>query len=464
MRAVDRGSWWRHHGRCLLVEDVMPPKIVAVLAGLLLFAGCGEEQRVRPITAAAEGAVAWSPTARLSTGVELEAPAVGIAASGAALAVFAESDSYTDTTRALSLAAAPAGQPFGTTRVLSDDATAPALAVSADGQAVLSYLRNPNGPDRQAVLVRGNVDGSFGEPVAFGRADAPDMLALAADGTVVAVTESFRGRHLRVDVRSIPANGRPGASRELGPVDLSSAGALAVGTDGTVAVVFLEDRSRGPDRVRVAVRVPGGPLHVSTAMEGRLAAPQVAVGPGGRIAVVATHVEDRGEAAAYGGVVVAERRPGARHFGATITAPVTPRRHPYAFNPTVAYGAHGRRVVAWVADADPGDTEGEAEDSRGASFIWTRGRPQRLDRTTRVVTLVGTEKGVLALTDSGPWQAFAVEQTTARHVAAPAGEASAYATSAVSDRVLLASPARLIFAFVGTRPERVAAATAILAP
>ncbi len=442
----------------------MPLKIIASLAGLLLVAGCGEEQRVRPSRVAAGSALAWSPTARLSTGVELAAPAVGIAASGAALALFTESDSYTDTTRALKLAAAPTGQPFGTTRVLLDDAAAPALGVSPDGKAVLSYLRNPNGPGRQAVLLRGKVDGTFGEPVALGRADAPDRLALAPDGTVVAMTESFRGRHLRVDVRLIAPNGQRGVARELGSVDLSSAGTLAVGTDGTIALVFLDDRSRGPARVRVVSRAPGGQLHVRTAMEGRLAAPQVAVGPDGRIAVVATHVEDQGEAAAYGGVVIAERRPGARHFGAKIAAPVTPRRRPYAFNPTVAYDTRGHRIVAWVQDADPGDTDGEAEDSRGASFSWTGGRPRRLDGTTRVVTLVGTEKGVLALTDSGPWQAFVVDHTSARRVAAPAGEASAYATSAVSDRALLASPARLLLAFVGTKPEQVAVATATLAP
>lgn len=430
----------------------------AVLLALIVLAGCGGD-----LAAEAAPAVAWSSSVGLSTGVELSAPAIGAASSGAALALFAQSDSYSAQTRNVFLATASAGQPFGKATLLAAGASSPRVAVLPAGRAVLTYSRELTASRREAMIARGNVDGTFGPATSLGQSDAPTALAAAPDGRTLAVTSGYRAKHFYVDVRLIAPDGRLGTPRRLGDVGLSAAGSLAVGPDGTVALVYTDPRS-AHGQVRAAVLAPGQKLRVGTVMSGGFAAPQIAVGPAGRLAVVATKVRATGEDASYGGVVVAERKPGAARFDGPKHVPVTPRSRPYAFGPTVAFDAAGHRVVAWVQDAKPSDTDGEAEDARGASWSWTGGRPARLDPSTREITLTGTNQGVLAITDTGPWQAFWVRPDGAHRTSAPQGRASDYATSADTDRSLLATPARIVFGFVGLRPQQINLATATTHP
>lgn len=447
----------------VLVFVLIRISVALVVASALV--GCAEAQPTQRVSAADTPSVVWSPSVRLSTGVELARPAIGVASSGAALAAFSESDSYSATTRTVKIAAAAADQPFSTATTFADSASSPALAVAADGQAIITYVRELSPTEREAVVARGNVDGTFSPVVRLGQAEPPRALALAPDGTAVLVTDGFRERKFFVDVRRISAAGRIGAPLILGDVGLSAAGALAVGPDGTIALVFTDSRRSSRPKIRVAVLAPGArELRITTALQGRYATPQIAVGPAGRIAVAATRVEADGEGTSYGGVTIVERKPGARSFGSPVKAPVTPQHRPYAFGPAVAYDTVGHRVVAWIQDADPSDTDGEAEDSRGVAWSWTGTRRSRLDTRTREVTLTGTAAGVLAITGTGPWQAFLITPRSTRRVNGPQGRASDYATSPISDRSVVNSPARVVFGFTGTSPQQTNLAAAAIQP
>lgn len=439
-----------------------------MVAACLLVWGCGgrsSEPRAVSAQAAPSGPVTWSATTRLSTGVEVSAPELGIADSGAALAAFSQSPSFEAQTSDLLLAAAPPGKPFDAASLYAKNALSPAVAVRPDGRAAIAYLpafEDENRESREVMLARGSVDGQFGAPVALGRrASYLAGIALAPDGTVVLVSGTYRRGKAgnTVEMQAIPPTGRPGRVRSLGDLGPPRAGSLALDPDGTVALFFVHR-----PRVRLAVLSPAGRFRVSTALRGgNLADPQVALGPRERIAVVATAVRDEGEGAFAGGVVVAERRPGARHFDRSVRAPVTPRKEPYAFYPTVAFDADGGRTVAWIQDAKRSDPDGDAVgESTGASFAWTGGRPFLVDRTSREITLTGTARGVLALTDQGSWVAHLVGRGAVTRVRAPSGDGSGVGYS--SNRRLATGGGRVAFTWLSGSDTGAQAAIGSLKP
>ncbi len=398
--------------------------------------------------AAAIDAPIWAPTQQLNRGFivdgselapESSDPRAGIDAQGAALVVWAVPRKPGQFGTDVYGATAPAGQPFRAARLVLANADAPELAVLPDGRALLTATRNDNGPE---VLVVGRVDGEFGAVREIGGPrQRVSALAATPQGAVALVVDPTAPVP-RTRVLEIGAQGVVGARRDVGLGEFAQRNQVARGADGTLAIAGDS---------QVVIRSPAGRWRrVKTRLGTSADDPQAGVSPDGRVSVAAIRSREFGEAAVYGGIVVAELQAGANRFGPLRRAPVRPARRPSAFGPVVAYDASGHRVVAWIEDTHP-DAGEEQESAFGRAIAWTAaGHRVTLDTKAADVRLLGAANGVLSASDGGPWRTHLLTARHATRLDGPRG--SAEPATFGTERGLATSRARTILAWRG-RPD-----------
>jgi len=401
----------------------------------------------------AGAAPAWTPTQQLSTGLVVNGsegvpggspPSVGLDATGAALVVWSVARERGKIETDVFAATAPAGGAFGPARVVVAGGENPQLAVLPDGRALLTVVLR-----QREVLLAGRVDGTFGPPQPLGGEGEAVVALLPIPQGVLAVTADIDGERPNT-VRDISPDGAAGPTRVVGLaydpgalyVGGGGPGAVARGADGTLA--FPTDRT-------VTVRRPGGTWERHSNRIGpRQSSAEVAVAPDGRIGVVATTHPLYGEVASYGGVSVAELKPGARRFGPPRALPVRKRQQeytrdrprPFAVEPALAYDLRGRRVVTWIEDTfpDPGE---DAEEAVGRVIAYRNGKRHVLDRRAANVTLAARADGVLALSDLGAWRSWLLGPGAHVALTGPAGTPRSEVQVAVA-------PSRTVVAWRGT--------------
>ena len=225
-----------------------------------------------------------------------------------------------------------------------------------------------------------------------------------------------RARHQPRRCRRAHARHRAGAA-DPGALYVGGggSGAVARGADGTLA--FPTDRT-------VTVRRPDGTWERHSNRIGpRQSSAEVAVAPDGRIGVVATTHPLYGEVASYGGVSVAELKPGARRFGPPRALPVRKRQQEYTRDqPRIAVEPASACLsgdVTWMdADTDPGE---DAEEAVGRVIAYRNGKRHVLDRRAANVTLAARADGVLALSDLGAWRSWLLGPGAHVALTGPAG-------------------------------------------
>ena len=277
-------------------------------------------------------------------------PTAGVDRDGRALLV---REAYQDDggpPQILAVSAAP-GAPFGAARVVGRGED-PVSAVGAGGRAIIASRTG-----KGAALLIGSTAGEFARPITLSRTRRPAAVAVAGDGTAAVVLVGDSGSAVQL----VTPGGRvlpprpidPGAGliTDVNGADPFTQDRLAAGPDGTIALLT----GRG-----VRVRRPGSTRFGRThpVFTGKVAAPQVAVGPGGRIGVVAiAEPECIFEYGCVGRIVLAQRRsasgrfermrPRVRRYPKDKGKPV-----PSANAPRIAYGTSTTPVLAWTEDDD----------------------------------------------------------------------------------------------------------------
>ena len=288
---------------------------------------------------------AFGPAVNLSVaGLEAVTPQIAVAADGTATAVWRRDDGSNHVIQA---STRPVGGVFGAPVNLSatgQDATAPQIAVAADGTTTAVWQRNNGSNEIVQASIR-PPGGAFGPPVDLSvttqDALAP-QLAVAADGTTTAIWSRNNGANYVIQASTRPAGGSFSA-----PVNLSVAGAsaetpqLTIAADGSTTVVW--SRSDGVnDRAQASTRPAGGafaaPVDLSAAGSGARD-PQVATAADGST----TAIWRRFDGATY--IVQSSTRPAGGSFGPSVNL------SPLGGNPVFAQidaGLDGTATVIWA--------------------------------------------------------------------------------------------------------------------
>jgi hypothetical protein len=302
------------------------------------------------------------------------------------------------------LAATPAAAAGWTTPTLLNSercpvgfcSPAPAVAVSARGTVVTTYRRER---DLRVFLRVGDASGRFGPAQALPKGARPAQLAIADDGTAVAVwsqkgqirvafrrpggrfgrsvlvarthgsepaldetlvgldgsgrtgvvawTDWVRRAPTSVFVRALDASsGRPtGATKRLDAASFLRLGRLAMNPAGGFALAWGATEG---DHSRIGVET-GGPAGFAEPeqvnSEQRTDDPGVAIDPAGAVAVSYTDVHTSGDVGARGVPVLRVRSAEATAFGPELRAPAP--RPGRVFNPHVVFTGDGHPELLW---------------------------------------------------------------------------------------------------------------------
>jgi len=297
------------------------------------------------LASSAWAAAAWQPPVDLSDpGKTASNPQVGVDASGAAVAVWERSNGANTIIQS---ASRPAGGPWSAPVDLSvagQNASAPQIAVEADGDAVAVWRRY----DGAAYVIQAAsrpADGSWGAPVslsAAGQSTNSPEIAVGPNGSAVAVWERYDGADWIIQAASKAAGGAWSA-----PVNLTAAGLSAaspqVAIDASGTALALWERSDGVGYVTQAASKPAGgtwgaPKSISAA--GKVASgARLALDPGGNATAV-WESYDGGTS-----TIQAASKPAGGNWGAPVNLSEAGKN---ALNPRVAVDASGNAVTIWV--------------------------------------------------------------------------------------------------------------------
>jgi hypothetical protein len=334
------------------------------------------------LAAPALGAPAWLAPADLSLpGLDADAAQVAVDPSGAAVAAWIRNDGAdTLVQAAVRLPGGAWGAPV-TISAAAQSATAPQLAVDAQGGAVVVWSRS-DGVNTIIQASRRPPGGAWSAPVdlsAAGRNAEQPQVAVDPAGNAIAVWRRTNGVNWIIQAATRPVLGAWSA-----PVDVSASGQnaatpqVAIGTGGDALVVFTRTDADGYPIVQAADR-PAGAGFVSvftpavdlSASQETALNPQVALDPAGNAAAVW-----RSDGGAT--VVKAALRPagGAWSVPQDLSRPGAQVRVPQ-----VAFDAAGDVVAVW--ERGSGNGLAVQQSTRVAAGTWSSWTaPQTLSTTT----------------------------------------------------------------------------------
>jgi hypothetical protein len=244
-----------------------------------------------PSASAATGAWYREPSDISPSGRDAFVPQVATGKGGLTIAVWIGFDGANDVIQAAAGLDGRAWKPPVTLSAAGRNASAPQVAVAADGSAVAVWARS-NGTDTVIQAATRSAAGVWGAPQtlsAGGQNAETPTVATAPDGTATAVWDRFDGSTYIAQVSSR----RPGHAWSS-PHNLSATGLtataeeVAVAPDGRVTAAWVEIDA-GQYTVQAAVGSPGGPWSTPKDLSAPGQAglgPRVAVAPDGTATVV----------------------------------------------------------------------------------------------------------------------------------------------------------------------------------
>jgi len=239
------------------------------------------------------------------------------------------------------------GERFGAARRMALDAYGAVAAIDVGGRAVVGGNVRVGSRLRPMIAVR-EPGGRWGALRRLPGGLLVEVIAVPGGGAVI-FQQRYSSTGNDVRAREISPDGAIGPARDVGLDDLRFQ-RIAPGPDGTLAIAQGHGRA-----VHVVVRSPSGRWTRHRVRMGDVSEPHAAVGPDGRVGVVAIRPRFEGEDAAYGDVILTELAPRTRRQGPVHRAPVRAAgtRHAFAFGARLAFDTSGRRVVGWMEDATP---------------------------------------------------------------------------------------------------------------
>lgn len=283
----------------------------------------------------------WRSPVTLSTpGGDAVDPQVSVGRKGAAVAVWRRWDGVRYRVQATARAA---GGSWSTPVALSGtggDAWDPRVAMSESGAAVAVWRQSEGSNSK--IYAASLTGGRWSAPVALSSGDSWDArVVMAADGSAVAAWSRFDGAHYRVQVASRTAGGRWSAPAALSPPGADAGDPqVAAGASGAAAVWRQWDV--GYERIMASTRPVGAAWSSAEAVspEAQNAhEPDVALHPDGTATAVWARWDGGNER-----VLTASRTPS----GAWSTPTKLSRAGEDAEWPEIVAGADGRETAVWV--------------------------------------------------------------------------------------------------------------------
>lgn len=312
----------------------------------------------------------FSPVQNL--GSILPAPTPEIAAGGGvAAAAWPSSSSRTQV--AMASGCNPLGGPVEVPGSYTLANQSAAVAVDSAGMAVVAFEAGLSGARRVQVSERslgGSPSSATPLPVPMGTEAFRPRVAASGNGAAGIAFDvvASGGSDVYGTLRTGPGVwSTPVRLNEAGKPSISNSARVATGPDGSLHVVWVE---AGATKLVFATLAPGGVLTRVTLHEvagGNIAttpaAPAIAVGEEGRIAVAWTQV-----VTSVATVKAKLREPGSSAFS-TVTD-VSPTTSEFRGNPLLAIDRHGRTVATWSTSPSIGMQQavGATRDAGAAKF------------------------------------------------------------------------------------------------
>ncbi len=298
------------------------------------------EARTRSVTGEPGAVQLLSPA-----GSDAAQPQVAVDGHGKALVVWSRFDGTTYRVEARARKASGELAPIKTVVSSETPVSAPLVAMTPNGRALVGWSRRVGSAQRVQVRWRsatGTLSAVQTVSPAGQAADSP-QLAVAPNGTALVVWRVFTGSTYQIQLRTRNATGALGAIQTLSAADRNAdSPQVAVNGHGDGAVVW-RILTGSVFRIQVAARSVAGALSPALAVSppsvNSGAFPKVGVDADGD-AVVAWYANNGDDVRVYARV----RRPGGRLSGVAALSPVGLDAGP----PQLAIDADGDAVVGWL--------------------------------------------------------------------------------------------------------------------